>query len=62
MSQYYEQYVEPNDSARDQAAKIKLLSDFFRIDRGLNALAQDITELLDQLREIVPEIPPPPPL
>jgi transcriptional regulator with XRE-family HTH domain len=61
-SQYYEQHVEPNDPARDQAAKMKLLSGFFQIDRGLDALAQDITELLDQLREIVPEIPPLPPL
>ncbi|HQT65879.1 MAG TPA: hypothetical protein PLO16_15370 [Acidocella sp.] len=62
IAQYYEQHIEPNDPALDQAAKIKRLSSFFRIDCGLEALAQDLTELLDQLREIVPEFPPLPPL
>lgn len=62
MAQFYEQQVEPNDSTRDQAATINLLSGFLRIDCGLEAVAQDITELLDQLREVVPELPPLPPL
>lgn len=34
---------------------------FFRIDRGLEMVAQDITELLNQLREVVQKIPPLPP-
>ncbi|GLR66951.1 hypothetical protein GCM10010909_16310 [Acidocella aquatica] len=60
--EFYERHVEPNDPARNQAAKINLLSGFLRIDCGLEAVAQDITELLNQLREVVPELPPLPPL
>ncbi|WP_221246949.1 hypothetical protein, partial [Acidocella aromatica] len=59
---FYERHVEPNDRGLDQRAKVKLLSGFLRVDCGVEAVAQDITELLNQLREIVPELPPLPPL
>ena len=62
MVQYYEQQVKPNDPARDQAAKTNLLSGFLRIDCGLEAVAHYIAELLNQLREALPEAPPLPPL
>ena len=60
--QFYERHVEPNDRGLDQRTKVKLLSGFLRVDCGVEAVAQDITELLNQLREIVPELPPLPPL
>lgn len=60
--EFYERHVEPNDPGLDRAAKINLLSDFLRIDRGLEAVAQDLSQLLTQLRELVPDLPLLPPL
>ena len=60
--QFHERYVGPDHPAFDQAAKIDLVAAFLRIDCGLEAVAQDVTELLVRLREFAPDLPPFPPL
>ena len=60
--QFYEQHIEPNAPGLDRMTKAKLVPGFLRIDCGIEAVAQDITALFNQLHEIVPELPPLPPL
>ena len=60
--QFYARHIGPNHSAFDHAGQVDLLAAYLRIDCGLEAVAQDVTELLNQLREVVPDLLTPPPL
>ena len=60
--QFHERYVGHDHSAFDHAAQIDFLAAYLRMNCGLEAVARDVIELLDQLREVVPDIPTFPPL
>jgi transcriptional regulator with XRE-family HTH domain len=62
IEQFKERHIEADTPGIDQAARGRLFFSFQRVDRGLEAVAQDITELLNQLRDQVPELPSLPPL
>jgi hypothetical protein len=62
VERFYPQYIAPDRPPFDPAGQLDLLAAFLRIDCGLEAVAQDVSELLKQLRVVVPDLPSFPPL